>query len=103
MLDVLAYLKANGFKTYIVSSGGIEFMRFRTEYFYSIPQEQVVGSSIETKFEMRSAAEQNALQSGASPGHSFFDQILRTTIIKSLKYPLCEVQIPDYYLVVAGP
>ena len=53
MLELLAYLRANGFKTYIVSGGGIEFMRPFTERVYGIPPEQVVGSSIKTKFEMR--------------------------------------------------
>jgi phosphoserine phosphatase len=53
MLELLAYLRANGFKTYIVSGGGIEFMRPWTEKVYGIPPEQVVGSSIKTKFEMR--------------------------------------------------
>jgi len=53
MLELLAYLRANGFKNYIVSGGGIEFMRPWTEKVYGIPPEQVVGSSIKTKFEMR--------------------------------------------------
>ena len=53
MLELLAYLRANGFKTFIVSGGGIEFMRPWTEKAYGIPPEQVVGSSIKTKFEMR--------------------------------------------------
>jgi phosphoserine phosphatase len=53
MLEVLAYLRANGFKTFIVSGGGIEFMRPWTERVYGVPPEQVVGSSIRTKFEMR--------------------------------------------------
>ncbi len=52
MLELLAYLRANGFKTYIVSGGGIEFMRPWTEKVYGIPPEQVVGSSIKTKFEV---------------------------------------------------
>jgi phosphoserine phosphatase len=52
MLEVLAYLRANGFKTYIVSGGGIEFMRPWTEKVYGIPPEQVVGSSIKTRFEI---------------------------------------------------
>jgi hypothetical protein len=52
MLELLAYLRANGFKTFIVSGGGIEFMRPWTEKVYGIPPEQVVGSSIKTKFEM---------------------------------------------------
>jgi hypothetical protein len=49
----VAYLRANGFKNYIVSGGGIEFMRPWTEKTYGIPPEQVIGSSIKTKFEMR--------------------------------------------------
>ena len=53
MLELLAYLRANGFKTYIVSGGGIEFMRPWTEKVYGIPPEQVVGSSIKTRFELR--------------------------------------------------
>jgi hypothetical protein len=53
MLEVLAYLRANGFKNYIVSGGGIEFMRPWTEQVYGIPPEQVVGSSMKTKFELR--------------------------------------------------
>jgi phosphoserine phosphatase len=53
MLELLTYLRANGFKTYIVSGGGIEFMRPWTERVYGIPPEQVVGSSIRTKFELR--------------------------------------------------
>jgi hypothetical protein len=53
MLELLAYLRANGFKTFIVSGGGIEFMRPWTERVYGIPPEQVVGSSIKTKLEMR--------------------------------------------------
>ena len=53
MLELLAYLRANGFKNFIVSGGGIEFMRPWTEQVYGIPPEQVIGSSIKTKFEMR--------------------------------------------------
>jgi len=53
MLELLAYLRANGFKTYIVSGGGIEFMRPWAEKVYGIPPEQVVGSSIKTRFELR--------------------------------------------------
>ena len=53
MLELLAYLRANGFKTFIVSGGGIEFMRPWTERVYGIPPEQVIGSSIKTRFEMR--------------------------------------------------
>ena len=53
MLELLAHLRANGFKTFIVSGGGIEFMRLWTEKVYGIPPEQVVGSSIKTKYEVR--------------------------------------------------
>jgi hypothetical protein len=53
MLELLAYLRANGFKTFIVSGGGIEFMRPWAEKVYGIPPEQVVGSSIKTKFQMQ--------------------------------------------------
>ena len=53
MLELLDYLRANGFKTYIVSGGGIDFMRPWTEGVYGIPAEQVIGSSGKVKFEMR--------------------------------------------------
>jgi hypothetical protein len=53
MLELLTYLRDNGFKTYIVSGGGVEFMRPWTEKVYGIPPEQMVGSSIKMKFEMR--------------------------------------------------
>lgn len=53
MLELLAYLRANGFKTYIVSGGGIELMRVFTERVYGIPPEQVVGSTIATQFQMK--------------------------------------------------
>jgi phosphoglycolate phosphatase-like HAD superfamily hydrolase len=53
MLELLAYLRANGFKTFIVSGGGIEFMRPWTERVYGIPPEQVVGSSGKLKYELR--------------------------------------------------
>jgi len=53
MLELLDYLRANGFKTFIVSGGGIEFMRPWAEAVYGIPPEQIVGSSIKTQFEMR--------------------------------------------------
>jgi hypothetical protein len=53
MLEVLAYLRANGFKTFIVSGGGVEFMRVITEKVYGIPPEQVVGSQGKLKFELR--------------------------------------------------
>lgn len=52
MLEVLAYLRAHGFKTFIVSGGGIEFMRPWSERVYGIPPEQVVGSSIKTQFKV---------------------------------------------------
>ncbi|WP_192179782.1 HAD family hydrolase [Mesorhizobium amorphae] len=53
MLELLTYLRANGFKTFIVSGGGIDFMRPWTEKVYGIPPEQVVGSSGKTSFEMQ--------------------------------------------------
>ncbi len=53
MLELLAYLRAHGFKTYIVSGGGIEFMRPWVERVYGIPPEQVVGSSGKLKYELR--------------------------------------------------
>ena len=53
MLEILAYLRANGFKTFIVSGGGVEFMCAFAEQVYGIRPEQVVGSTGETKFEMR--------------------------------------------------
>ncbi len=52
MLELLTFLRKFGFKTYIVSGGGIEFMRPWTEKIYGIPPEQVVGSSIKTRFEL---------------------------------------------------
>ncbi len=53
MLEVLDYLRANGFKTFIVSGGGVELMRVFSEAVYGVPPEQVVGSSIKTEFQMR--------------------------------------------------
>ena len=52
MLELLEYLRANDFKTYIVSGGGIEFMRVFAESVYGIPPEQVIGSSVRTEFEV---------------------------------------------------
>jgi phosphoglycolate phosphatase-like HAD superfamily hydrolase len=53
MLELLDYLRVNGFRTYIVSGGGIEFMRAWADEVYSIPPEQVIGSSIKTKYEVK--------------------------------------------------
>jgi hypothetical protein len=53
MLEVMDYLRDNGFRTYIVTGGGQEFVRVYSEGVYGVPPEQVVGSSIETKFEMK--------------------------------------------------
>ncbi|WP_406695582.1 HAD family hydrolase [Singulisphaera sp. Ch08] len=53
MLELLAYLRINQFKTFIVSGGGVEFMRPWTEPTYGIPPEQVIGSSIKLKYELR--------------------------------------------------
>ncbi len=53
MLELLGYLRDHGFKTYIVSGGGIEFLRVFAEDVYGIPPEQVIGSSIKAEFEIR--------------------------------------------------
>jgi phosphoglycolate phosphatase-like HAD superfamily hydrolase len=53
MLELLTYLRANSFKTYIVSGGGIEFLRVVAEELYGVPPEQVIGSSVKTKYEVR--------------------------------------------------
>jgi phosphoserine phosphatase len=53
MRELLDYLRANGFKTYIVTGGGIEFVRVFSEELYGVPPEQVVGSTIKTKYEVR--------------------------------------------------
>ena len=60
MVELLAYLRANGFKTFIVSGGGVEFMRPWTEKVYGIPPEQVVGSSGVVKFEIGSGRQAGA-------------------------------------------
>jgi haloacid dehalogenase-like hydrolase len=54
MLELLAYVRANGFKTFIISGGGVEFMRVFTERVYGIPPEQVVGSCGVVRFQLRS-------------------------------------------------
>src|SRR5262245_18002300 len=53
MLELMAYLRTNGFQTFIVSGGGIEFMRAWTDEVLGVPPQQVVGSSVKTRFEMR--------------------------------------------------
>ncbi len=53
MIELLTYLRANSFKIYIASAGGVEFMRTVAEQIYGVPPEQVIGSSIKTKFELR--------------------------------------------------
>lgn len=69
MLEVLAYLRANGFKTFITSGGGVDFMRAFAERVYGIPPEQVIGSVAEVKFEMRDGQPVLIRQ----PALSFFD------------------------------
>jgi hypothetical protein len=64
MLELLAYLRANGFKDFIVSGGGVEFMRPWTERVYGIPPEQVVGSSGEVKFQTRADGKPELLKIG---------------------------------------
>jgi hypothetical protein len=53
MRELLDYLRANGFKTYIVSGGGVEFVRALSQDLYGIPPEQVIGSSIKTRYDVR--------------------------------------------------
>lgn len=53
MVELLGYLRANGFRTYLVSGGGIEFMRTCAQQMYGVPPEQVIGSSIEVQYEVR--------------------------------------------------
>src|SRR5262245_15519642 len=53
MLELLAYLRANGFKTYIVSGGGVEFLRAFAEEVYGIPPEQVIGTQGKLQYEQR--------------------------------------------------
>jgi phosphoserine phosphatase len=53
MVELLAYLRANGFQTWIVSGGGIEFMRVFAEKAYGVPPQQMIGSSLELKYELR--------------------------------------------------
>jgi len=53
MLELLTYLRSQGFKTFIVSGGGQEFMRAWTERVYGVPPEQVVGSDLDMKYELR--------------------------------------------------
>jgi phosphoglycolate phosphatase-like HAD superfamily hydrolase len=69
MLELLAYLRANGFKIFIVSGGDAEFMRPWTEKVYGIPPEQVVGSSMKTRFELRTGKPVIVLL----PGINFID------------------------------
>jgi hypothetical protein len=71
-LELLAYLKANRFKTFIVSGGGVDFIRGYAEETYGIPPERVVGSSVKTRFELRDGKaellklpELNSLDDGA--------------------------------------
>ena len=51
--ELLDHLRANGFKTWIVSGGGVEFLRVVSEALYGVPPEQVIGSSVQTKYELR--------------------------------------------------
>jgi len=69
MIEVLEYLRVNGFKTYIVSGGGIDFMRPWTEEVYGIPAERVVGSSVKAAFEIRNGKPVLV----KLPGLNFFD------------------------------
>ena len=53
MRELLDHLRANGFRTYIVSGGGVEFLRVVSQELYGVPPEQVIGSSVRTKYEVR--------------------------------------------------
>ena len=53
MRELLDYVRANGFRTYIVSGGGVEFVRALSQALYGVPPEQVIGSSIKTRYEVR--------------------------------------------------
>ncbi|MBP2199858.1 HAD family hydrolase [Pantoea cypripedii] len=65
MLELLDYLRANGFKTYIVSGGGADFMRPWTEKIYGIPPEQVIGSTDNIKFERNKQGQPQLIKQGA--------------------------------------
>jgi len=87
MLELLAYLRVNGFKTFIVSGGEIGFMRPWVEKVYGIPPEQVVGSSIKLKFELRDGmpvlarlAETNFVDDGPGKPVGIYQQIGRRPI-----------------------
>jgi hypothetical protein len=69
MVELLGYLRANGFKTYIVSGGGAEFMRPWTERVYGIPPEHVIGTSFTMKYEMRNGKSEIV----QTPGLNFVD------------------------------
>jgi haloacid dehalogenase-like hydrolase len=56
MLELLSYLRANGFKTYIVSGGDVEFMRAWAGQVYGVPPEQTIGSSLKTQFQLRNGS-----------------------------------------------
>ena len=64
MVELLAYLRANGFKTFIVSGGGVEFMRVWAEKAYGIPPEQVVGSSGVTQYRLDSRGQAVVAEDG---------------------------------------
>ncbi len=68
MLELLDYLRANGFKTFIVSGGGVDFMRVWTDRVYGIPPEQVVGTVMKVKYSVNGKPVLNLL-----PGIAFID------------------------------
>jgi hypothetical protein len=75
LVELLAYLRANGFKTYIVSGGGIESIRPWTEKANGIPPAQVIGSSIKTKFEMRDGMSAVVHQRRHAPCHPSSERV----------------------------
>jgi hypothetical protein len=83
MLELMAYLRANGFKTFIVSGGGVEFIRVFVEKTYGIPPEQVVGSSRVTKFQMGVGGDPVLLK---GPEVEFIDDRPGSLIVEQWKY-----------------
>ena len=69
MLELLTYLRANGFKTFIVSGGGVEFMRVFTDSLYGIPPEQVLGAAVVTEFKMAADGKPEVVRTATA----FFD------------------------------
>ncbi|MFN9693038.1 MAG: HAD family hydrolase [Synechococcaceae cyanobacterium] len=107
MLELLAYLRANGFKTFLVSGGGVEFMRTWSEQVYGIPAEQVIGSSIKTRYELRDGkpvlvrvAELQHVNDGAGKPMAIHHQIGRRPIAA---FGNSDGDLPMLQWTMAGP